>query len=152
MKEMPSPLWHVSSYKMQARSSQVNKKASKKHIQITCLLPNSNHWPSQCINFKAKSLNGGSNLHIPKTSASIVSSMAILLFPAPRQVFVKWLDVREFIWAIFIPAMHLLQLGLDSAPVRTNPSGQPSNKALNGWKKTMVTVVKMTENLCPQSD
>ena len=111
MKEMPSPLWHVSSYKMQARSSQVNKKASKKHIQIICLLRNSNHLPSQCINFEAKSLNGGSNLHTPKTSASIVSSMAILLFPAPRQVFVTWLDVREFIWAIFIPTMHLLQLG-----------------------------------------
>ena len=152
MKEMPSPLWHVSSYKMQARSSQVNKKASKKHIQIICLLRNSNHWPSQCIDFKAKSLNGGSNLHIPKTSASIVSSMAILLFPAPRQVFVKWLDVREFIWAIFIPAMHLLQLGWILHLSGPTPQVNPATKHWMAEKKTMVTVVKMTKNLCPQSD
>ena len=56
-KKKPSPLRHASSYGTQARTDQVNREASNKRIQIICLLCDSNHWLSQCVNFKSKSLD-----------------------------------------------------------------------------------------------
>ena len=56
-KKKPSPLQHASSYGTQARTDQVNREASNKRIQIICLLCTSNHWLSQYVNFKSKSLD-----------------------------------------------------------------------------------------------
>ena len=100
-----------------------------------CLLCNSNHWLSQCVNFKAKSLD-----ERPKFVHSRDLCINCLVHDhavssCPKASFCRVNGCKGIHSSYLHPRDAPAGTGRDSAPVVTHLSSQPSNQALNGYVK-----------------
>ena len=113
----------------------MNKEASKKRIQIICLLCNSNHWLLQCVNFKAKSLDESPKFVHSKDLCINCLVHGHAVSSCPKESFCRVTGCKEIHSSYLHPCDAPAVTGRDSEPAVTNLSSQPSNQALNGYVK-----------------